>query len=81
MVESLNWTGDYFVKWIKKMATEDIQYVHPKQSVVDAFIKTIGEIHKSLVWTGSSAAGTSVAPSTAESRPFLAVAPTCFKGC
>ncbi|KAH8169099.1 flavin-binding monooxygenase-like domain-containing protein [Sarocladium implicatum] len=53
LVESLNWTGDYFVKWIKKMATEDIKYVHPKQSVVEAFIKTIGEIHKSLVWTGS----------------------------
>ncbi|KAJ5195903.1 hypothetical protein N7449_006382 [Penicillium cf. viridicatum] len=43
LVESLNWTGDYFVKWIKKMATEDIKYVVPKHAA---------EIHKTLVWTG-----------------------------
>lgn len=53
LVESLNWTGDYFVKWIKKIATEDIKHVMPKQSVVDAFIKYSDEIHKTLVWTGS----------------------------
>lgn len=53
LVESLNWTGDYFVKWIKKIATEDIKYVHPKREVIEAFIKTIGEVHKSLVWTGA----------------------------
>jgi hypothetical protein len=53
LVESLNWTGDYFVKWIKKIATEDIKYVMPKQNVVDAFIKYSDEIHKTLVWSGS----------------------------
>ncbi|KAH8897970.1 FAD/NAD(P)-binding domain-containing protein [Thozetella sp. PMI_491] len=53
LVESLNWTGDYFVKWIKKMATEDIKYVHPKKAVADAFIKYGDEVHKTLVWTGS----------------------------
>jgi hypothetical protein len=53
LVESLNWTGDYFVKWIKKIATEDIKYVMPKQNVVDAFIKYTDEIHKTLVWTGN----------------------------
>ncbi|KAI8280842.1 putative sterigmatocystin biosynthesis monooxygenase stcW [Colletotrichum sp. SAR11_240] len=42
LVESLNWTGDYFIKWIKKMATEDIKYVEPKQEVVDAFIRFMG---------------------------------------
>ncbi|CAI4212651.1 unnamed protein product [Parascedosporium putredinis] len=53
LVESLNWTGDYFVKWIKKMATEDIKYVHPKQDKVNDFIKYCDEIHKTLVWTGN----------------------------
>ncbi|KAH8682082.1 hypothetical protein BX600DRAFT_485639 [Xylariales sp. PMI_506] len=53
LVESLNWTGDYFVKWIKKLATEDIKYFHPKKSVADAFVRYGDEVHKTLVWTGS----------------------------
>ena len=52
-MESLNWTGDYFVKMIKKIATEDIKYMVPKASAVDAFGKYQDEIHKTLVWTGS----------------------------
>jgi hypothetical protein len=52
LVESLNWTGDYFVKWIKKMATEDIKYAEPKKQVVDAFIKYSDQVHKTLVWSG-----------------------------
>ncbi|KAI9148728.1 putative sterigmatocystin biosynthesis monooxygenase stcW [Paramyrothecium foliicola] len=52
LVESLNWTGDYFVKWIKKLATEDIKYVIPKQDKVDAFVNYCDEIHKTLVWSG-----------------------------
>ncbi|GAM33513.1 hypothetical protein TCE0_011r00460 [Talaromyces pinophilus] len=53
LVESLNWTGDYFVKMIKKIATEDIKYMVPKEASVDAFGKYQAEIHKTLVWTGS----------------------------
>ena len=53
LVESLNWTGDYFVKMIKKIATEDIKYMVPKAASVDAFGKYQAEIHKTLVWTGS----------------------------
>ncbi|OBS25959.1 hypothetical protein FPOA_06491 [Fusarium poae] len=52
LVESLNWTGDYFVKWIKKMSTEDIKYVVPKKEKVDAFIKYCDQVHKTLVWSG-----------------------------
>lgn len=52
LVESLNWTGDYFVKWLKKLATEDIKYITPKRSVVDSFMKYGDEIHKTLVWSG-----------------------------
>lgn len=52
-MEALNWTGDYFCKWITKIATEDIKSVVPKQQVVDAFVRYGDEIHKSLVWTGN----------------------------
>jgi hypothetical protein len=53
LVESLNWTGDYFVKMIKKVATEDIKYMVPKASSVHAFGKYQDEVHKTLVWSGS----------------------------
>ncbi|KAK0624227.1 hypothetical protein B0T14DRAFT_454425 [Immersiella caudata] len=53
LVESLNWTGDYFVKWVRKMATEDIRAVHPKKNVQDAFLRMCDEVHKTLVWTGN----------------------------
>lgn len=52
LVESLNWTGDYVVKWIKKIASEDIKYVMPKRSVVEAFNRYSDEVHKTLVWSG-----------------------------
>ncbi|EAU37569.1 conserved hypothetical protein [Aspergillus terreus NIH2624] len=53
LVESLNWTGDYFVKWIRKIATEDIKYVMPKRCREEAFVRYGDEVHKTLVWTGS----------------------------
>lgn len=53
LVESLNWTGDYFVKWIRKMATEDIKEITPKQEKVDDFIRYTDQIHKTLVWSGA----------------------------
>lgn len=52
LVESLNWTGDYFVKWIEKMATEDIKYFLPKQDKVEAFTRYTDQVHKTLVWSG-----------------------------
>jgi len=53
LVESLNWTGDYFIKWIRKMATEDTAHVQPKREVMEAFLRTGDEVHKTLVWTGA----------------------------
>ncbi|KAB8219456.1 hypothetical protein BDV33DRAFT_204369 [Aspergillus novoparasiticus] len=53
LVEALNWTGDYFVKWIKKIATEDIKSVVPKKSAEEAFVRYGDEVHKTIVWTGS----------------------------
>ncbi|KAF2151574.1 FAD/NAD(P)-binding domain-containing protein [Myriangium duriaei CBS 260.36] len=53
LVESLNWTGDYFVKLIYKMATEDIKYMVPRASAVEAFNRYTDQIHKTLVWSGA----------------------------
>ena len=52
LVESLNWTGDYFIKWLKKIASEDIKSVCPKTSVVDELVKYGEDIHQHLVWSG-----------------------------
>ncbi|KAL4932478.1 uncharacterized protein BDV17DRAFT_287993 [Aspergillus undulatus] len=48
---TVNWTGDYFVKWIKKIATEDIMSVVPKKSAEEAFVRYSDEMHKTLSWT------------------------------
>ncbi|KAK3311942.1 hypothetical protein B0H66DRAFT_596115 [Apodospora peruviana] len=53
LIMSLDWTGDYMVKWIRKIATEDIKAVHPKQEKLDAFIKHGDQVHKTLVWSGA----------------------------
>ncbi|KAI9372345.1 hypothetical protein BJX61DRAFT_552971 [Aspergillus egyptiacus] len=52
LVEALNWTGDYFVKWIKKIATEDIKSVVPKKAAEEASVRYGDEVHKTIVWTG-----------------------------
>ncbi|KAK0777419.1 hypothetical protein LTR75_015961 [Friedmanniomyces endolithicus] len=52
LMEALNWTGDYFCQWIKKIATEDIRSTTPKKSAVRAFNDYCDEIHKTLVWSG-----------------------------
>ncbi|MBE3112497.1 MAG: hypothetical protein IMZ46_18640 [Acidobacteria bacterium] len=53
LVESLNWTGDYFVRWLKKIASEDIRAVEPKRDKVADFTRYSDEVHKTLVWTGA----------------------------
>lgn len=53
IIEAINWTGDYLVKWIRKMATENIKSVVPKAKVVDEFIAYSDQIHQTFVWTDS----------------------------
>jgi hypothetical protein len=53
LMEALNWTGDYFCKWINKIAVEDIKSVVPTHRAVDSFVRYGDEIHKTLVWTGT----------------------------
>ncbi|KIW43726.1 uncharacterized protein PV06_04798 [Exophiala oligosperma] len=51
LLEGMNWNGDYFVRWIRKMAEEDIKSFVPNTAVVDQHVRYSDEIHKSLVWT------------------------------
>lgn len=52
LLKALNWNSDYFVKWLKKMAEEDIKSIVFKTTVVQHLVSYGDEIHKSLVWTG-----------------------------
>ncbi|KAJ5806874.1 hypothetical protein N7474_010466 [Penicillium riverlandense] len=52
LVEGLGWVAEYMIKWIKKISTEDIKAVAPKQEVVDEFVTYGDEIQKTLTWTG-----------------------------
>jgi len=47
----MNWTSDYFCKWIKKISLEDIKSVVPKAEVVEAYNQYGDEILKRFVWT------------------------------
>lgn len=53
LIEAFNWTGDYIVKWLRKMAMEGIKSVTPKQDAIDEFVNYGEEVHKRLVWTDS----------------------------
>lgn len=52
LMESLGWSAEYMIKWIRKIASEDIKAVVPKQSAVDDFIVYSDQIHQTLTWTG-----------------------------
>lgn len=51
LLEAINWTGDYIVKWLRKIATEDIKAITPKTRTVDELIQYGDGVHKSLVWS------------------------------
>lgn len=52
LLESLGWSAEWMIKWMRKMAAEDIASIAPKQEVVDEFVRYGDQIHKTLVWTG-----------------------------
>jgi cation diffusion facilitator CzcD-associated flavoprotein CzcO len=52
LIQSLSWTSDYFIKWMRKMSSENIASIVPKQEVVDEFVRYGDQIHKTLTWTG-----------------------------
>ncbi|KAK5054472.1 hypothetical protein LTR84_001363 [Exophiala bonariae] len=51
LLEAINWTGNYIVKWLQKIATEDIKATTPKTGTVDDLIRYGDGVHKSLVWS------------------------------
>ena len=48
----MNWTADYIMKWLRKMSSEDIKWVKPKQSATDEFVRYGDAIHETLTWRG-----------------------------
>ena len=52
LIFSLDWSAEWMIKWIQKIAYEDIASVAPKQEVVDEFVRYGDQIHKTLTWTG-----------------------------
>lgn len=53
LIESINWTADYILKWLHKVVIEDIKSITPKAAAIDEFIEKGNEIHKTLIWTDS----------------------------
>lgn len=53
LIESINWTADYILKWLYKVATEDIKSITPKTAVIDELIEKGNKIHDTLIWTDS----------------------------
>lgn len=53
LIEAFNWTGDYIVEWIRKIAQENIMSIVPKQDAIDEFIAYGENIMQQLVWTDS----------------------------
>lgn len=52
LMAGLGWTSDYICQWLRKIATEDIKYVVPKQEAVDDLNAYADEIMQTLVWSG-----------------------------
>ncbi|KAK4939724.1 hypothetical protein LTR10_020008 [Elasticomyces elasticus] len=52
LITSMTWTAEYIVKWLRKIAGEDIHSVAPRQDATDEFVRYGDEIHKTLTWTG-----------------------------
>ncbi|KAL1997923.1 hypothetical protein VTN02DRAFT_420 [Thermoascus thermophilus] len=53
LLTSLSWSADWMIKWLRKMATEDIRSIVPTQSATDDFVRYGDRIHATLTWTGA----------------------------
>ena len=53
LITSMDWSAQYMIKWLRKVASEQIRSIAPKQSATDEFVRYGDEIHKTLTWTGS----------------------------
>lgn len=53
LMESLGWSAEYMIKWIRKIASEDIKSVVPTEDAVEDFVVYDDQIMSTLTWTGS----------------------------
>lgn len=53
LVEGLGWLADYMIKWMKKVITEDIKSIEPRQDAVEEFVRYGDAIQQTLTWTGA----------------------------
>lgn len=53
LIYSLDWTAEWMIQWLRKMAREDVSSVSPKQEVVDELVRYGDEVMKTLTWTGN----------------------------
>ncbi|OAL38186.1 hypothetical protein AYO20_02638 [Fonsecaea nubica] len=53
LITSMTWTAEYIVKWLHKIAGEDIHSAAPRQDATDEFVTYGDEIQQTLTWTGA----------------------------
>ncbi|KIW90655.1 uncharacterized protein Z519_08438 [Cladophialophora bantiana CBS 173.52] len=53
LITSMTWTAEYIIKWLHKIAGEDIKSAAPRQEATDEFVTYGDEIHNTLTWTGA----------------------------
>lgn len=53
LIEAINWAGDYILKWIRKIAEEDIKSVVPKADVIEELVEYEERVHQTLIWSDS----------------------------
>ncbi|EXJ76662.1 uncharacterized protein A1O5_01170 [Cladophialophora psammophila CBS 110553] len=53
LITSMTWTAEYIIKWLHKIAGEDIKSAAPRQDATDEFVTYGDEIHDTLTWTGA----------------------------
>jgi len=52
LITSMTWSANWMIKWLRKIAAEDIKSVVPTQAATDEFVRYGDEIHKTLAWSG-----------------------------
>ena len=53
LLEAVNWTADYLLKWLRKVATEDIKSIVPRTAAIAELVRYQDELHKGMIWSDS----------------------------
>ncbi len=51
LITSMTWTAEYIVRWLRKIAGEDVKSVAPRQDATDEFVRYGDRIHDTLTWS------------------------------